>query len=179
MPIALTALLFVGCILALALILLLSHQEKFSSLKKIHREQKIGSLISALALGWGGYQGYELLGQDFPTIASVIPIAIPALIVGVYFLMDYIFTRAMGGFMIMLICELLYRSQNVEMGGRILFSFVGYAFAILGMYMIGQPWRFKNVLFKSIDDKAYGAKIAYTAIGSVVLMFVPFVVSYV
>lgn len=179
MPIALTAFLFAACILSVAIIFKLASQEKFSFLKKVHREQKIGSLISAIALSWGGIQGYELLGQDFPSIAGVIPILTPILIIGVYFLMDYIFTRALGGIIIMLICELFYRSQDVDMQARFLFSFVGYLFAIVAMYMVGQPWRFRDYLFKAVEDRQFGSRVTLSISICLVVMFVPFILAYV
>ena len=179
MPIALTAVLFAVCIVALAAILKFSSQEKYSSLKKIHREQKLGSVISAIALSWGGIQGYELLGQDFPSIAGIIPILTPLLIIGVYFLMDYIFTRALGGIIIMLICELFYRSQDVEMPARFIFSLLGYTFAVAAMYMVGQPWRFRDYLFKAAENKQLGAKFSSIILASLVVMFIPFLIAYV
>ncbi len=179
MPAVLTISVFIVLVLSLAAIFLLCSNEKYSFLKKIHREKKVGSVISALALGWAGLQGYELLGQDFPGISSAIPILVPALIVGVIFLMDYIFTRAMGGFMILLICDLFYQGQAEEMPARFLFSFIGYALAVAGMYMIGQPWRFRDLLFKSIEDKAFGKKLALGITSSLVIMFVPYIMAYV
>ena len=178
-PLFVSVLVYLIIIIAVAAIFLLVHKEKYAFLKKIHREQKVGSLICALALGWAGWQGYTLLGQDFPGIASAIPILIPALIVGVYVLMDYIFTRALGGLMIMLICELLYQFQAVEMEARFLFSSVAYVFAILGMYMIGQPWRFRNLLFNAADHADYGKKLAATIGALTFAMFIPVVLAYV
>lgn len=179
MPVALTSSVFVLLLLGVSAIFMLCSNEKYSFLKTIHREKKIGSIISALALVWAGVQGYELLGQDFPTISSVIPILIPALIIGVFFLMDYIFTRAVGGLMILLICDLFYQGQIEEMPARFLFSLIGYALAIAGMYMIGQPWRFRDLLFKSIENKAFGKKLAIGITSSMVIMFIPFIMIYV
>ena len=179
MPVALTSSVFVLLLLSVSAIFLLCSNEKYSFLKTIHREKKIGSLISGLALVWAGVQGYELLGQDFPAISSVIPILIPALIVGVFFLMDYIFTRAVGGLMILLICDLFYQGQAEEMPARFLFSIIGYVLAVAGMYMIGQPWRFRDLLFKSIENKQFGKKMAVSITSAMIVMFVPFVMIYV
>ena len=179
MPLLLTISVFVILVLALAGIFLLCSNEKYTFLKTIHREKKVGSALSAIALGWAGLQGYELLGQDFPAISSAIPILVPGLIVGVIFLMDYIFTRALGGFIILLICELFYQGQAEDMPARFLFSIIGYTLAIAGMYMIGQPWRFRDLLFKSIEDKAFGKKMAIGITSSLVVMFVPFAMTYV
>lgn len=179
MPLVLTVSFFVCCVVFLAILFKLVSVEKYASLRKIHREQKIGSLISGLALGWGGFQGYELLGQDFPAIASLFPIITPLLIIGVYFLMDYIFTRALGGFMIMLICELLFRTQEVPMGGRILFSLAAYIIAVAGMYMIGQPWRFRDLVLKASEDKSFGAKLSAVISLLLLSMILPLAIAYV
>ena len=179
MPVALTASVFAVLILTIAAIFLLCSNEKYSFLKTIHREKKVGSLISALALIWAGVQGYELLGQDFPGITSAIPILVPILIVGVIFLMDYIFTRAVGGLLILLICDLFYQGQLTDMPARFLFSLIGYTLAVAGMYMIGQPWRFRDLLFKSVEDKAFGKKVAIGITSSMIIMFVPFIMIYV
>ena len=179
MPVALTSSAFVLLILSVSAIFFLCSNEKYSFLKTIHREKKVGSIISALALVWAGTQGYELLGQDFPAISSIIPILVPALIVGVFFLMDYIFTRAVGGLMILLICDLFYQGQIEDMPARFLFSIIGYSLAIAGMYMIGQPWRFRDLLFKSIENKAFGKKMALGITSAMLIMFVPFVMIYV
>jgi len=178
-PLFVSILVYCLIIVGLSAIFMLAHKEKYAFLKKIHREQKVGSLICAIALGWSGWQGYTLLGQDFPGIASAIPILVPALIVGVYVLMDYVFTRALGGLMIMLICELLFQLQGVEMGARFLFSIIAYVIAVLGMYMIGQPWRFRNLLFKSAEQPEYGKKLAGVIVVLNVVMFIPVVVAYV
>ena len=179
MPVAVTCSLFVILVLGLALVFVFCSHEKYSFLKKIHREKKLGSVISAGAFIWAGIQGYELLGQDFPSVASVIPIIVPALIVGVFLLMDYVFTRAVGGLLIMLVCELFYIGQHTDMPARILFSFCGYAVVVVSMYMIGQPWRFRNLLFKAIEDKTFGKKMATGIISALILMFIPLVYSYV
>ena len=179
MPIALTALLFAVCVLSVAVIFKAVSHEKYSFLKKIHREQKLGSLISAVALSWLGIQGYELLQQDFPSIAGVIPILTPMLIIGVYFLMDYIFTRALGGIIIMLICELLYKSKEVDMQAWFLFSFTAYLFAIVAMYMVGQPWRFRDYLFRAIDDKQFGSRVTLSISVCLLVMFAPLIFAYV
>ena len=166
-------------LLGLAALFILCSNSKYKFLGKIHRERTAGSLICAGALIWAGLQGYELLGQDFPMIASIIPILVPLLIVGVYFLMDYIFTRAVGGLMIMLICEVFYISQENDMPARFLFSICGYLFAVCGMYMIGQPWRFRDILFKSIEDKKFGKKAGGIITTVTLVMFIPFVFMYV
>ena len=69
--------------------------------------------------------------------------------------------------------------QADEMSVRFLFSFCGYAIALAGMYMIGQPWRFRDLLFKSIEDKGFGKKMASGIALTLVLMFVPFICAYV
>jgi hypothetical protein len=178
-PAALTISLFIILVLGLAAIFLLCSKDKYVFLKKIHREQKFGAIISTTALVWAGIQGYELLGQDFPSIASVIPILVPALVLGVFFLMDYIFTRAVGGLMIMLVCELFYIGQESEMPVRFIFSLCGYALTVAGMYMIGQPWRFRNLLFKAINDGQFGKKMAIGIVSTLVVMFIPFICTYV
>ena len=147
MPAAVTISLFVFLLISLAAIFLLCGDDKYPFLKKIHREHIIGSIISTSALAWAGFQGYELLGQDFPAIASIIPILVPALIIGVFFLMDYIFTRAVGGLLIMLICDLFYISQETEMPARFLFSLCGYIITVAGMYMIGPAMEIQRYAF--------------------------------
>ena len=173
MPLYVSILAYWIIILAVAGIFISVNKEKYSFLKTIHREQKIGSLIAALALGWSGWQGHQLLGQDFPTIAGVIPILVPALIVGVYLLMDYVFTRALGGLLIMLICDILFQIQDFDVAGRFVVSLIAYVFAIIGMYMIGQPWRFRDLLFKSIETPAFGKRVALITLGLSVAMFIP------
>ena len=178
-PLFASVLVYLIIIAGVSAVFLLVHKEKYAFLKKIHREQKVGSLMCALALGWAGWQGYTLLGQDFPGIAGAIPILVPALIVGVYVLMDYIFTRALGGLLIMLICELLFQLQAVDMQARFIFSSIAYVFAVMGMYMIGQPWRFRNLLFKSAEEADYGKKLAASIVALTAVMFIPVVMAYV
>ena len=79
----------------------------------------------------------------------------------------------------MLICEMFYHSQEVIMPGRFVFSFSGYAFTIMGMYMLGQPWRFRDLLFKATADAQFGKKLSMGIFGVVILMSIPLTLAYV
>lgn len=173
------AIIYIILILALAFIFLLVSQPKLAILKKLHRENKIGGVILVIAMFWAGYQGYILFGQDFPIIASILPIAVPVSTMAALFLMDYIFTRAIGGIIILLTCELFFLSQINDMSFRFFFAIVGYSYAIIGMYMIGQPWHFRDLLLKSAENKAFGKKVFLIMLCSIIVMFIPFFTLYV
>jgi hypothetical protein len=179
MPFPLSLAVFSLIVCALVLLFLLQPGGRYPFLKTIHREQKIGSLVAALALGWSGVQGFQLLGEDFPRIAGAIPLATPLLIIAVYFLMDYIFTRALGGLLIMLICDLLFQTQELQMPGRVIFSLAAYALAVAGMYMIGQPWRYRDLLFKAAADRSAARRIAVWPAACGLLVLIPLGLAYV
>ncbi len=173
------ALIYIAILLALAFVFLLVSQPKFAILKKLHRENKIGGVILVISMFWAGYQGYILFGQDFPMISSILPIAVPLATMSALFLMDYIFTRAVGGILILLTCELFFLSQINDMSFRFLFAIVGYSYSIIGMYMIGQPWHFRDFLLKSAENKAFGKKACLIILFSLLVMFIPFFTLYV
>ena len=52
-------------------------------------------------------------------------------------------------------------------------------FAIAAMYMVGQPWRFRDYLFKSAENQPFGSKLAGLVTVALVIMFIPFAIAYV
>jgi len=130
--------------------------------KTLHRDKKIGIVLAFICLAWSAYHGMQLLEDPQSTLRRLLPILVVVISVGVYFLIDYIFTRAFGGLLLLTTNFLLYAAWSDAIVLRPVFSLVCYIFAIAGMFMVGQPWRFRDLLFKAIDNPPFGRKVALT-----------------
>ena len=172
----LVALLFI-CLPAAFLFKLVGKDQNF--LKKIYREKKLGIAIAAVTMAWAASLGVKLFAGDFPAIADKIPIIAPIVIIAVFFYMDFILPRALGALYLMLIIAIFDTNFDEGVAFRGLSSIIWYAWAVIAMYLVGQPWRLRDLMLKVADKKLSAKKVALPVIISVVLAILPVVIHYV
>ena len=165
MSLNLCLLLFSFCICGPALVMFKA-SDKSELARKLPRERILGSLLTLASFYWAGIQGYTLLKEDFATISRWIPIILPPLALASCFFIDYLFTRALGAFLVLLCTHYLALQFAMDVPMRWLSSSAIYLIALWGMFLIGQPWILRDLLEKCRDQ----AKIRQIAFSGFLLL---------
>ena len=121
--------------------------------KKIPRERIVGTIIGVSALWWSSRLVEPLLEGPLMQYRSLlIPIVI-GVSIGSYFYLQYLFTRAFYGFILLTVTHIMHSAYTVNIGYRVVFSLICYAIGIVSMYFIANPYRFRDLLEKLSKDK--------------------------
>ncbi|MEA2011520.1 MAG: hypothetical protein U9O87_00310 [Verrucomicrobiota bacterium] len=120
--------------------------------KKLPRERKIGTFIGFIVLMWAAYYSLPMLEGPLEKYRILVKLLVPVVTVLSYFYLDYIFTRALGGIMILGILFVLEKAFIHHIPARWVLSLLCYAWSIPAMYLIGAPWRFRNLLRNVAKD---------------------------
>ena len=96
---------------------------------------------------------------------------IPAAIVcawATYQFLDYIFSRAFGGMLILLAHYLLHASFTLHMPGKPFYSLLLFAMGTLGIFFCGKPYLMRDFIRKiALNKKWYYGAVAVTALYTV------------
>ncbi len=135
------------------------------------RERIFGALVAAGALSWGGWEAHILLGQDFGMITQLLPYLIPAAIIATALWMDFLLARALAGLFLLLVCQLLPLAFAAAVPGRLCLALSLYPLGLAAMFVLGQPWRLRDLLEKTATRPAL-AKVAAGGLCLAILAFV-------
>ncbi len=140
---------FAVLIISAALCVLKIFPEKKDLWRVIPREKRFGSALGFICLVWSAHHTFPIFETTAPKIrfmvlgALVIPITILS-----FDLLDFLFTRALGGFLLLLVNCLLHQAFVHHAVCRPLFSTLCYIFGISGIIMIAAPYHFRDLLEK-------------------------------
>jgi hypothetical protein len=77
---------------------------------------------------------------------TALPWIVVALSLSSFFLLDYLFARAMGGLILLAVNSLLHGAFVAHMPARPVFSFICYVLGTYALFMLGSPYRFRDLL---------------------------------
>ena len=146
---------------------------------KLPREQKFGFALTVLCMAASWYYGKVLFGPEYPLIAKLLPIIIPAATVLSYIYLEYLFTRAVCGVLFLSTAHLLIEAFAEALPLRILLSLSCLSINFIGMWLTAQPWRFRDAIIKASENAAYAKKVAFSFAAHAALILIPLVSSYV
>ena len=91
-----------------------------------------------------------------------LPFVVVALTVSSFFYLEYLFTRAVAGLTLLIIKFLLHDAfaAGAPIPLRATLAILFFALAICAMFMLGTPWRFRDLIRKAIEDKKRRAQVA-------------------
>ncbi len=126
-----------------------------------------GLALGTLCLIWSGWHACVMLEGDLQRFHIWIKLLVPAGIVLCYFFLDYLNARAQGGFMILTANYLLHAAFVHAVPGRAFYSIVCLALGVLGLFLVGTPWRLRQLLERSAADIrwAKGLGLAFAICG--------------
>lgn len=103
-------------------------------------------VIGVPCLVWCAWHGCLMLEGPLASLHPVVWLLVPVLAVMSWFFIDYLFCRVCGGFFILAVNELLRRGFGNEVCLRPLFALCCLLLGVAGLFMIGIPWRIRELL---------------------------------
>lgn len=120
--------------------------------RKLPRERNFGIVIGAVCFAWSAWIAYPLFEGGLTNLRNYLPYVAVAMTVLCFMFLEYVFTRALGGFLLLSTTTLMHQAFSDHAPARWLISIICYVIALASMFMIGSPWRFRDLL-KSMTEK--------------------------
>ena len=120
--------------------------------KKLPREKNVGTVIGAICLAWSAWLAFPLFEGGMANLKTYLPYVAVAMTILCFMFLEYIFTRALGGFLLLCVTALMHQAFADHAPARWAISILCYVIALAAMFMIGSPWRFRDLL-KSMTEK--------------------------
>jgi hypothetical protein len=143
--------------------------------KWLPREKNFGMVFLIFSLSYGAYYGRFMLEGGLSTYRPMVWILLPIVVLCCYFFLDFVFARALGGVLLVLSIELLGEGFIINLPHRALFSAVTIAYGVLGLFLIGMPWLFRDFLEKVNGSNRFRSQAIFF-IGMSVVFFLLFLV---
>ena len=85
---------------------------------------------------------------------------VPITAVLAYGHLDYLFSRSLGGLLVLCVTAMLHGAFVRQIHFRPVYSVVCYAVGIWGLVLVGLPWRFRDLLGLMQTSPAWRRRIA-------------------
>ena len=145
------------------------NENNIKKIEKIPRNVLLGVIFAIIDILWCTPQAVEIFSQSSTLL--IWGIAIAALVVGCIFL-DYLFARALAGFLILLAHYFLRASFATDLPLIWLFSILCLLFGIAGIFFGGMPHLFRDMLRKICSSKKWKKTFIGIFSAYAVVMFV-------
>lgn len=124
--------------------------ENLGKREKTPRLFAIGAILAIIDIAWVAPQTYYILTANYRSL--IIPGAIVAVFLALKYL-DYLFSRALGGFFILLAHYLLHDSFTYHTPLSPLFAIFCFAIGVIGLFFAGKPYIFRDFIRKAAENK--------------------------
>lgn len=157
---------FSGCMLLLALPLVIAPEQGARLYRSVPRRLWLGRGLSALALAWGGWLLYRMPFEFLQPYRGLIPWMVPVVIVLSWICMrELLAARAIGGLCALLPTPLLTAVRAHASDWRIVVSLTAYALAIKGMCLLMSPYLLRDALDLTLKTPARARTSGLVAAG--------------
>ena len=119
-----------------------------------------GVAIGVPCLVWSAWHGCIMLEGGLAKFHVIVWLLVPTIAILSYFYLDYLFSRALGGFFILAANEMIRCAFAYAIPVRPLFSVVCLVLGVMGLFMLGTPWRMRDAILLAAKDKRYGRGFA-------------------
>lgn len=140
--------------------------------KSVPRERKLGGVLAFIALAYSAYHGRYMLENGLEYLRVYVWVALPIVTIMVYLFLDYVFARALGGFLVVAAVQLTHQAFIEQIILRPLFSLNFYIVGTIGLFLIGMPWILRNQLerCKNSSTVAYSTSLSLLISGSLFII---------
>jgi hypothetical protein len=143
--------------------------------RKLPRHQVLGGIVGLVCLVWSGMLVQPMLEGGLLGYRPLVKYVVAVVAVLCYFHLEYLFTRALGGLILLLVNQMLTSAFAVGLPARPLFAIPAYAFGIAGLLLIASPWMCRDLLEKSAAKRnwrfSWGGGLAVSALFFTVFAF--------
>ncbi len=141
--------------------------------KSLPRERVAGIILGVVCLWWSAAHAYPLLEGGLAKLRVFIAPLLVVISVLSYFLLDYLFTRALGGFVLLTVNWLLHEAFAAHIPLRHTFSAICYLLGIFAIVIIATPYHFRDLLDKITNVPRWRlATASILGISGSVLLFI-------
>ncbi len=129
-----------------------------------------GMVLGVPCLAWSAWHACIMLEGGLARLHPVVWLLVPTIAILAYFYLDYLFARALGGFFILAANEMIRGAFAYAIPARPLFSLICLIMGVIGLFMLGTPWRMRDAITLAAGNSKYGKCIgAGFAFAAVVL----------
>jgi hypothetical protein len=146
LPFSLAAILFGLAQIATAVFFIVTLPKQDDLWKRVPRERIVGGIVGVICLIWSASLAAPLLEGSLERFRAMLPWIVLGLSVSSFLLLDYLFARAMGGLILLAVNSLLHGAFVAHMPARPLFSLICYLLGTYALFMLGSPYRFRDLL---------------------------------
>jgi len=141
--------------------------------RTLPRARLPGEIIGLVCLVWSAYHVCAMLEGDLEKFRILVRLLAPVVAILGYYHLDYLFTRALGGFVLLAVNHLLHGAFVARIAMRPAFSVICYAIAMAALLLVASPWWFRDLLEKTAESATW--RRAWTAgLGAASVAFVVF-----
>ena len=123
-----------------------------------------GALLGIICLIWSAWHACLLLEGPLERFHPVIWLLVPVTAILSFIYLDYLFTRALGGFFVLMANKLLQLGFANDVPLRPLYSTACLIIGVAGLFLIGAPWRLRDAFDLASSKKNTGYAIALALI---------------
>lgn len=120
--------------------------------RTLPRERYAGLVLGFLCLWWSAHLVTPMLEGPLEGLRRLLPVVVLALTGASWFCLDYLFTRALAGFLLLTSNHLLHEAFVAHAAWRPAFSVVCYVTGIVALVLLASPWRFRDCLESSAQQ---------------------------
>jgi len=133
-----------------------------------------GVVVGAACLVWSAYYGCLMLEGNLAKFHSIVWALVPITIALSIFYLDYLNSRAFGGFFTLSANFLIIKAFVHDVPGRPFFSCICLALGIFGMVSLSLPWRIRDLIELGGKNKTLAQALsAVFALCGIVLIIMP------
>ncbi len=122
---------------------------------RLPRARIAGEILGVVCLIWAAYHVCPMLEGGMAKYRTVVKLLVPVVAALGYFHLDFLFARALGGFMLLCLNALLHGAFAARVPLRGGFSTLCYVLSVGGFILTASPWRLRDLLAKCETSTAW------------------------
>ena len=139
---------------------------------QLARHRLAGLLLGLVVLCWSAKEGAAMLPERFTT---PIWLLVPIVAAGGWFLLDFLFVRAFGGFLVLLTNYLIQHAFAYYCGFRSFYCIMALVWGLGGMALIAWPWLMRDSLeLLTRQPRSRPFFWAFCILSALTFIFLPF-----
>lgn len=127
-------------------------EENLPRWEKLPRNVMFGMILAVIDLVWCIPHSMPLVPNAMRPL--LIPIAVFCAVIA-YFFLDYLFSRALGGFFILLVYYFLHESFTYRTPVKPVFSICCFVLGIIGLFFCGKPYLLRDLIRQMARNKVW------------------------
>lgn len=114
-----------------------------------------GVLLGTLCLAWAAAEVNLMLEGDMAVYHRLVWAAVPVVALLAYIHLDFLFARALGGLLLLLLTDMLHQAFAIHLPARLLFAAAAYLVCLWAMALVAAPWYFRDLLQQTAESRPW------------------------